>query len=171
MSHQPTHLYEFGPFRMDAGECLLLRDGQSVPLKPKAFDVLLALVEQPGHLLEKDELMKKVWSDTFVEEANLSYNISLIRKALGEGENGQKYIETVPRRGYRFVAGVKKIRGDQESDRQEQSAQSTSDTPFEKSPGAETGESVPTRNASNFEHLISRIKDHKTGALVILLTC
>jgi Tol biopolymer transport system component/DNA-binding winged helix-turn-helix (wHTH) protein len=171
MSHQPTHLYEFGPFRMDAGECLLLRDGQSVPLKPKAFDVLLALVEQPGHLLEKDELMKKVWSDTFVEEANLSYNISLIRKALGEGENGQKYIETVPRRGYRFVAGVKKIRGDQDSDRQEQSAQSTSDIPFEKSPGVETGDSVPPRNASKFEHLISRIKDHKTAALVILLTC
>lgn len=107
MSHQTKHLYEFGPFRLDAGERLLLREGESVPLTPKAFDLLLALVEHHGHLLEKDELMKLVWPDTFVEEANLSSNISLIRKALGDRENGQKYIETVPRRGYRFVAIVK----------------------------------------------------------------
>ena len=86
MSQQIKRLYEFGPFRLDAGERLLLRDGESVPLTPKAFDLLLALVEHHGHLLEKDELMKNVWPDTFVEEANLSYNISLIRKALGEGE-------------------------------------------------------------------------------------
>jgi DNA-binding winged helix-turn-helix (wHTH) protein len=69
------------------------------PLIPKAFDLLLALVEQHGHLLEKDELLKLVWPDTFVEEANLSSNISLIRKALGDGENGQKLIETMPKLG------------------------------------------------------------------------
>src|SRR5262245_53313018 len=109
MSHQSRHLYEFGPFRLDAGERLLLRDGASVPLTPKAFDLLLSLVECHGHLLEKDELMKLVWPDTFVEEANLSSNVSLIRKALGDGENGQKFIETVPRRGYRFVAGVREL--------------------------------------------------------------
>jgi len=109
MSHQLKHLYEFGLFRLDAGERLLLRDGESVPLTPKSFDLLLALVEHHGRLLEKDELLKKVWPDTFVEETNLSYNISLIRKALGDGENGQKFIETVPRRGYRFVAGVRQI--------------------------------------------------------------
>jgi len=108
MSQQIKHLYEFGPFRLDAGERLLLRDDESVPLTPKAFDLLLALVEQHGHLLEKGELMKLVWPDTFVEEANVSYNISLIRKALDGGENGQRYIETVPRRGYRFVAPVRK---------------------------------------------------------------
>jgi Tol biopolymer transport system component/DNA-binding winged helix-turn-helix (wHTH) protein len=106
MSKPIQHCYEFGPFLLDAGERLLLRDGESVPITPKAFDLLLALVEHHGHLLEKDELLKKVWPDTFVEEANLSYNISLIRKALSDGENGQRYIETVPRRGYRFVAGV-----------------------------------------------------------------
>jgi Tol biopolymer transport system component/DNA-binding winged helix-turn-helix (wHTH) protein len=111
MSHEPKHLYEFGPFRLDAGERRLLRDGKNVPLTPKAFDLLLALVEHHGRLLEKDELLKLVWPDTFVEEANLTYNISHIRKALGEGENGQKFIETVPKRGYRFVAEVWEVAG------------------------------------------------------------
>src|SRR5215475_13397829 len=109
MSLHTKHIYEFGPFRLDAGERLLLRDGESVPLTPKSFDLLVALVERHGRLLEKDELLKLVWPDTFVEEANLSYNSSLIRKALGDGENGQRYIETVPKRGYRFVVGVREI--------------------------------------------------------------
>src|SRR5262250_700569 len=109
MSQHPRHSYEFGPFRLDAAEHLLLRDGEAVPLTPKSFDLLLALVERHGHLLEKDDLLKKVWPDTFVEESNLSYNISLIRKALGNGENGLKFIETVPKRGYRFVANTKKV--------------------------------------------------------------
>jgi len=107
MSHQSIHLYEFGPFWLDVRERLLLRDGESVPLTPKAFDLLLSLVEHHGHLLEKDELMKLIWPDTFVEESNLSSNISHIRRALGDGENGQKFIETVPKRGYRFVADVR----------------------------------------------------------------
>src|SRR5262245_31148674 len=104
ISQQPQNIYEFGPFRLDAAEHLLLRDGEAVPLTPKSFDLLLALVERHGHLLEKDELLKKVWPDTFVEEANLASNISQLRKALGDGENGHRYIETVPKRGYRFVA-------------------------------------------------------------------
>lgn len=107
MSLQTKHIYEFGPFRLDAAEHLLLRDGEAVPLTPKALDLLLALVERHGHLLEKDELLKKVWPDTYVEEANLASNISQLRKALGDGENGQRYIETVPKRGYRFVAVVR----------------------------------------------------------------
>src|SRR5499426_3651415 len=109
MSHQPKHIYKFGPFRLDAAEHLLLREGESVPLTPKAFDLLLALVERHGHLLEKEELLKKVWPDTFVEEANLASNISQLRKALGDGENGHRYIETAPKRGYRFVANVKVV--------------------------------------------------------------
>ncbi len=100
-------LYEFADFRLDAEERLLLRAGEVVPLTPKAFDVLLTLIEQPGHLLEKDVLLKTVWPDSFVEENNLADNISRLRKTLGEGENGLKFIETVPRRGYRFVAEVK----------------------------------------------------------------
>jgi TolB-like protein/DNA-binding winged helix-turn-helix (wHTH) protein/Flp pilus assembly protein TadD len=112
MSLQTKRIYEFGPFRIDAVEHLLLRNGESVPLTPKAFDLLLTLVEHHGHLLEKDELLKKVWPDTFVEEANLASNISQLRKAMGDGENGRRYIETAPKRGYRFVASVREIVGE-----------------------------------------------------------
>ena len=100
------HRYEFGPYLLDPGEHALLRGAQIVPLTPKAFDLLLVLVERQGRLVEKDELLKVVWPDSFVEEANLSYTVSAIRKALGDGEEGQKYIATVPKRGYRFVAPV-----------------------------------------------------------------
>src|SRR5262245_22365196 len=109
MSHKSSLIYEFGPYQLDAMEHLLLRDGEAVPLTPKAFDLLLALVERHGHLLEKEELLKKVWPDTFVEEANLASNISQWRKALGDGENGHRYIETAPKRGYRFVAVVREL--------------------------------------------------------------
>jgi DNA-binding winged helix-turn-helix (wHTH) protein/TolB-like protein/Tfp pilus assembly protein PilF len=111
MEQKAKGLYEFGPFRLDAGERLLLRAGEAVSLTPKAFDLLLALLEQPGHLREKEELMQAVWPDSFVEENNLADNISRIRKALGEGENGLKFIETVPKRGYRFVAEVRAANG------------------------------------------------------------
>ncbi len=111
MSHAINHFYEFGPFRLDATERLLLHAGKTVALTPKAFDLLLVLVEHRGHLVEKNELLKLVWPNTFVEEANLSYNISLIRKALSCGEHEQGYIETVPRRGYRFVAPVREQEG------------------------------------------------------------
>src|SRR5262245_59223912 len=107
---QPAYLYEFGSFRLDAAERLLSRDGEAVPLSPKAFDLLLALVERQGRLIEKDELMKLVWPDTFVEEANLSYTISLIRKALGPDAEPQQFIETVPKHGYRFIAEVRRER-------------------------------------------------------------
>ena len=75
-----------------------------MPLPPKALDLLVALVEQEGDVVTKDELMKRVWPDTFVEEANLSVNVSALRKALGDQAGGGPYIETVPRRGYRFAA-------------------------------------------------------------------
>ena len=96
MSMQSQHLYEFGPFRLDTAERLLLRDGVPVPLTPKAFELLVALVQRSGHLVEKDELMKVVWSDAFVEESNVTNNVYGLRKMLGQGENGQSYIETVP---------------------------------------------------------------------------
>jgi DNA-binding winged helix-turn-helix (wHTH) protein/TolB-like protein/Tfp pilus assembly protein PilF len=107
MSQQTKRLFEFGAFRLDAQERLLLRDGDLVPLTPKAFDMLLALVENSGRLLGKQELMQRLWPDSFVEEGSLAQNISLLRRALGESSEGQKFIETVPRRGYRFVASVK----------------------------------------------------------------
>src|SRR6266480_1828908 len=106
MSSNSGHLYDFGIYRVDGSERLLLRGDEVVPLTPKAFEMLLVLVENSGHVLTKEELMKRVWPDTIVEEANLSHNIYKLREALGEGRNGEKYIETVPRRGYRFVAKV-----------------------------------------------------------------
>ncbi len=109
MSLHLKHLYEFGTFRLDATERLLLCGGRVVPLTPKTFDLLLALVSQPNRLLTKEELLRAVWPDTVVEESNLTTNIAQIRKALGEGENGLRFIETVPKRGYRFVAEVREV--------------------------------------------------------------
>jgi len=113
MSHEPNRIYEFGPFRLEGAEHLLLRNGEAVPLQPKAFELLLILVKHHGHLLGKDELLKAIWPDTIVEEVNLANNISILRKALGAGANGQRFIETVPRRGYRFVAPVRELTGDE----------------------------------------------------------
>lgn len=108
ISRPAKHFYEFGPFRLDPAEHTLLREGQTVPLTPKVFDILKVLVENNGHLFEKDELMKAVWPDSFVEEGNLTRNISTLRTALGERPEDQ-YIETVPKRGYRFVARVREV--------------------------------------------------------------
>lgn len=100
--------YEFDSFRLDPSERVLFRDGRLVPLTPKAFDTLLLLIENNGHILEKEEMLKKIWPDTFVEEANLAVNVSSLRKALGEQKGKVQYIETIPRRGYRFNAEIKK---------------------------------------------------------------
>src|ERR1700752_1313871 len=106
MGQQENLSYEFGRFRLNVAERVLLRDGETVPLTPKVFDILLTLVEKRGQVVSKEDLMKRVWPDTFVEEGNLTQNISLLRKALGESPGGVQFIETVPRRGYRFVATI-----------------------------------------------------------------
>jgi TolB-like protein/Flp pilus assembly protein TadD len=110
MFWQTNKAYEFGPFRVDARERRLLRDGEVVPLRPKVFDILLVLVQNGGHILSKDEVMKLVWPDTAVEEGNIARNISTLRNVLGEHPRQHQYIETVPWRGYRFVASVKEVR-------------------------------------------------------------
>ncbi len=107
--------YEFGPFRLDPSEHALLRDGEPVPLRPKEFAVLLALVENHGHVLTKDELLKAVWPDHSVEEGNLNRQVSTLRGVLGETPDELVYVETVPRVGYRFVAPVRVI-GDRGAD-------------------------------------------------------
>lgn len=104
---ETSRVYTFGPFGIHGSERLFTRDGNPEPLPPKAFDLLLVLVENHGHILSKDELMRHVWADTFVEEANLTVNISALRKVLGEGRGKARYIETVPKHGYRFVAEVR----------------------------------------------------------------
>jgi DNA-binding winged helix-turn-helix (wHTH) protein/TolB-like protein/tetratricopeptide (TPR) repeat protein len=100
-------IYEFDSFVLDEREKVLLRDGERVPLTPKALEMLIVLVSNAGLVLEKEELMEIVWPDTFVEEANLAVNISMLRKALGEMPGGGQYIGTLPRRGYRFAAEVR----------------------------------------------------------------
>lgn len=106
MSTLTRRFYQFGPFRIDAEKRLLLRDGEVVPLKPKAFDTLLVLVEHHGEVVGKDELMEMLWPDSDVEESNLPQHISALRKAFGESPNQRHYIITVPGRGYRFAADV-----------------------------------------------------------------
>lgn len=112
MSQIRNHLFVFGEFRLDATEHLLYRKtGEVVPLKPKAVETLQLLVMQRGRLLTKTELLERLWPDAVVEESNLSQNIYLLRKVLGLTASGQNYIETVPKRGYRFVADVEEIAG------------------------------------------------------------
>jgi DNA-binding winged helix-turn-helix (wHTH) protein/alpha-beta hydrolase superfamily lysophospholipase len=104
-------VFHFESFQLDVAERRLLRSGELVPLRAKVFDTLCLLVENHGRLLRKDELMQRLWPDTVVEENNLDHNISRLRRALQDGANGQKFIETVPRQGYRFVADVQQISG------------------------------------------------------------
>lgn len=99
--------YAFGPFQLDVGECQLTRGSEPIPLTSKAFEVLAVLLEQPGHLVEKADLLHRVWGDAFVEEAVLPVNVAAIRRALAD--NGHRYIETVPKRGYRFCAPVQVV--------------------------------------------------------------
>jgi Tol biopolymer transport system component/DNA-binding winged helix-turn-helix (wHTH) protein len=106
MSGEVKPSYEFGPFRLDLSEQVLLLDGHPLPLTPKVFEVLRVLVQNSGHLVEKDRLLKEVWPDSFVEEGALNRSVSVLRKALSESPEAQKYIETVPKRGYRFIAPV-----------------------------------------------------------------
>ena len=109
MTEPRDHVYAFGPFLLDARERRLLRDGQPVPLTIKAFDLLEVLAKNDGRLLRKEELLQLVWSDAVVEENNLTVTVSALRKALGEGPTDRQYIETVPRRGYRFVADLREL--------------------------------------------------------------
>jgi DNA-binding winged helix-turn-helix (wHTH) protein/TolB-like protein/Tfp pilus assembly protein PilF len=107
MSLEIQPFYEFGPYRLEPSERLLLRSGEPVALPPKAFETLLLLVQNSGHAVSRGELMKTLWPGTFVEENNLTQHISLLRKALGGNSGEQEYIETVPRLGYRFVVPVR----------------------------------------------------------------
>ena len=134
MGSPEKHLYEFGPFRIDTVERLLLCGSEKIPLTPKAADTLLVLLANSGRVLEKDEIVKSVWPDTFVEEGALARNISTLRKALGDGIEDCPYIETIPKRGYRFVAAVKDLTTSPESvkDLPEQADQLVREPPQER---------------------------------------
>jgi len=106
MSAPRPHCYEFGNFRLDTKEKILFRDNQPIALRPKVFETLRVFVEHAGRLLEKDELMQRIWKDQFVEESNLTFNIKMLRRVLNDDAHQPRFIETVPRRGYRFIAEV-----------------------------------------------------------------
>ena len=109
MSSSGKRVYEFGSFRLDPAEHVLLRDGEPVPLRPKEFAVLLALVGNHRHVMTKDELMEAVWPGQFIEEGNLNRQISTLRRVLGDTSDEPQYVQTVPKVGYRFVANVREI--------------------------------------------------------------
>jgi DNA-binding winged helix-turn-helix (wHTH) protein len=113
--------YKFGPYLLNPLERVFLRDGEPVSLTPKCFDLLVILVENSGHLLGKEELIERLWPGQFVEDSNLSFNISSLRRTLGEGQNGRRFIETVSKKGFRFVAPVEE-RGDEVSEQIEPAA-------------------------------------------------
>jgi Tol biopolymer transport system component/DNA-binding winged helix-turn-helix (wHTH) protein len=109
MSYTIGHFYRFHDFEVDVDQCVLLREGKPVPLRPKVFDTLLILVEHRGRIVGKDELMNRLWPDSFVEEDNLTFNIRQLRMALGDDARRPVYIETVARRGYRFIANMEEV--------------------------------------------------------------
>jgi len=102
-------IYEFGAYRLNASAPILLCDGEVVPLTPKAIGILVVLVRNHGELVSKDELMKAVWPDAFVEEGSLTQNISILRRVLGPAADGRPHIETIAKRGYRFAAHVRAV--------------------------------------------------------------
>src|SRR5262247_749414 len=106
---QNNQCYEFGPFRLATDEHRLYRNGEVVILPPKEFDLLLLLVQNPGQVMNRESLIKSLWPNTVVEEANLNVHISALRKVLAESAGEQHYIETIPRLGYRFIAPVTEV--------------------------------------------------------------
>ena len=109
MSSLSGHIHRFSDFTIDIEQKVLLRGGKAIPMAPKVFETLLALVENHGRIVLKEELMKRLWPDTFVEESNLTFNIQQLRKSLGDNAREPLYIETIPRRGYRFIAEMKPL--------------------------------------------------------------
>src|ERR1041385_7577623 len=120
--NEPRLTYEFDSYRIDVANRLVFRHDKPLPLTPKAVEILVALIAHNGEIMSKNDLMQIVWPDTIVEDGNLAQNIYLLRKTLDEGSNGKRYVETVARRGYRFVGEVREIRN---GDRQELPNEST----------------------------------------------
>lgn len=151
-SPQPTHVYEFGPFLLDNTKRLLFKERKPVTLSPKTYDTLKVLVESRGRFLSKEELMKALWPDSFVEESNLTQQISMVRKALGESAGEDRYVMTVPGRGYRFVADVSvpapgPLHGKEAlAAAAPHGSESTPSDAANEAPIAKTGKVVPFRN-------------------------
>jgi DNA-binding winged helix-turn-helix (wHTH) protein/TolB-like protein len=157
-------LYEFDRFRLHPSEQRLLCGNDPVPITPKAFQILCVLIQSNGRLLDKDELIKKVWPNSFVEEANLSVNISALRKALGDTPDGQKFIETVPKRGYRFVMPIREVGNGSQSETRAIDPPPAVPTPEGATSGATT---LPTRS-SGLVSLPARIGPASIAVLLLV---
>ncbi len=149
MVPEESLLFEFGNFRFDPANHLLLKNKSPVSLTPKAFDILLVLIQNGSRLTSKEELMRRVWPDSFVEEANLTVNISALRRTLGELPDGSSYIETIPRKGYRFVAPIKTRAADNSADSHDSGATEQSELLNESSAAKSNEADVATNPASN----------------------
>jgi TolB-like protein/DNA-binding winged helix-turn-helix (wHTH) protein/Flp pilus assembly protein TadD len=190
----PMHIYEFGPFRVDALRRLLLREGNQVRLPAKAFEILLVLLEGKGRLVEKDELMRRVWPDAMVEENNLTVNMSALRRSLSESPGQHRYVVTVPGRGYQFVADVRQHGGERARESEAEALANQRVTEVSPEPGGWDGEAKPlspsswdlgsgpahvaaaqtngaasdTHTLSSAEYVGREIKRHKRGVLLLL---
>ena len=156
MGDTAMRIYEFGPFRVDARRRLLLREDNQVRLPTKAFETLLVLLEEKGRLVEKDELMRRVWPDAVVEENNLTVNMSALRKSLGESPREHRYLVTVPGRGYQFVADVRQHVG-------ENGGAGDRGVQADSTPGV-----VDTHPRSSAEYLGRETRRNKRGVLILL---
>lgn len=163
------HFYEFGPFRLDTAEHLLWRDDETVPLTPKAYETLVVLVEHSGHVVEKNELMKQIWPETFVEEANLAHNISLLRRALGDGLVEQQYIQTVPKRGYRFIADVREVDDEGAEEPVSQGPLVLPNVVEESRPAAQSDDGIHSRDARLREDFGGWTARHKAVVSILAL--
>lgn len=155
MSLETKHFYDFENFRIDPDERVLLREGKPVPLTPKAFQMLMILVENHGHIVDKEKLLSEIWADSFVEEGNLSVNARRLRQALADDANKPKYIETIARRGYRFIADVRCVESD------DRELASKDERPAPQLNGKEAA-------SDEFPHPLRRSESKRAGAVVAL---
>jgi DNA-binding winged helix-turn-helix (wHTH) protein len=169
-SPEPNHVYAFGTFCLNQAEQQLLHNGEPVRLAPKAFEVLRVLIENKGCLVTKERLLREVWPDAFVEEANLSVNIANLRKALAKDDAEHQCIETVPKRGYRFVASVSEL-GFDRSERLSKTANSLAVLPFENEGCGSAGEYLSTGLMESITNTLSQSPELRVMARHTVYSC